>query len=78
MSEPSAKRTKTMEQVPKGKRVFDPGGARALLPSPARLYETTDGLRIRVFFGKERKSTSAMVAVGRARAILKCLKSDLI
>ena len=73
-SEPTAKRNKHTKEMLDGKKVIDLQAARALAPSPAYLYETTDGLRIRVFFGKERKSTSAMLSVGRARALLKCLK----
>ena len=57
-----------------GKRIIDLSIARALAPSVAYLYETVDLTKIRVFVGKERKSTHAKVNIGRPLAIMKCLK----
>ena len=68
------KKNKQADSVLSGKRVLDMKSARALAPPGAYLYETVDGTRIRVFYGRFRISTSAMVAVGKPLAVLHCLK----
>ena len=57
----------------RGKRVLDLTVARQLAPPPAYLYETTDGRKIRVFYGRRIISTSSLIAVGKALAIQHCL-----
>ena len=56
-----------------GKRVLDLTVARALAPSAAYLYETTDGRKVRVFYGRRRVSTSSLIAIGKDRAVFHCL-----
>ena len=75
-SEPPAKKKKSKQQqdVLDGKRVLDIAIARALAPAGAYVYETTDGRRVRVFYGKRRLSTSSMISIGKGLAILHCLR----
>ena len=55
---------KNTKAVLDGKRVLDLTVARGLAPPAAYLYETTDGRKIRVFYGRRRISTSAPIARG--------------
>ena len=72
--ERSGKRTKLMTDTLSGKRTLDLGVARSFLPPNTVMYETTDGKRVRVFFGQRRRSTSAMVSIGKARCLMHNLK----
>ena len=67
------KRDNHREDVLAGKRLLDLNIARALAPPGAYIYDTTDGLRVRVFYGKRRRSTSFMIQIGKALAIKHCL-----
>ena len=71
---PKKQKNKERDLVLAGKRVLDLQVARGMAPSGAYLYETTDGLRMRVFYGKRRRSTSSMISIGRALAVHHCLK----
>lgn len=73
---PPAKKQKNAQRdaVLAGRRVLDLSVARALVPPGAYIYETTDGRRVRVFYGKRRRSTSSMISIGKPRAILNCLR----
>ena len=71
---PNPKRTKLTESCLTGKRVLDLGIAQTLKPEYSYLYETTDGKRIRIFYGRNRRSTSSMISIGKGTAILKCIK----
>ena len=75
-SEPPGKKKKdkTLDDVLAGKRVLCLVIARALAPPGAYVYETTDGLRVRVFYGRRRRSSSAMLKIGRGLAIKLCLQ----
>ena len=68
------KKTKAMQDMLHGKRNLDMAVARGLSPPHAYMYETTDGRRVRVFYGRRRKSKSAMMSVGRSAAVLFCLR----
>ena len=70
----SHKRSKLVDSVFGGKRVLDLVTARAMIPPGAYLYETVDGTRIRIFYGRMRKSTSSRIAIGKAQAVLNCLR----
>ena len=59
------KKTKAMQDTLHG---------RGLSPPHAYMYETTDGRRVRVFYGRRRKSKSAMLSIGRSAAVLFCLR----
>ena len=64
---------KTVKAVLDGKRVLDLTVARQLAPPAAYLYETTDGRKIRVFYGSRRTSTSSLISIGKALALHHCL-----
>ena len=64
---------KTTKQILDGKRTLDLTTARLLAPPAAYVYETTDGRRIRVFYGKRRTWTSSMIHIGKDLAIHNCL-----
>ena len=68
------KRSKDRTDVLGGKRILCLGVARGLAPPGAYMYETTDGKRMRVFYGRRRRSTSSMIHIGRALFILHCLR----
>ena len=57
------KLSKDTRNVLSGSRILDLSAARILSPRKAYLYETTDGRRIRVFFGTKRVSTSATIRI---------------
>ena len=75
-SESQAKKKKPdkdTKAVLAGKRVLDLKVARMLAPPAAYVYETTDGRKIRVFYGRRRVSTSSLISIGKALAIHHCL-----
>ena len=73
-SKPKKKKLdKNTTAVLRGTRVLDLTVARQLAPPAAYIYETTDGRKIRVFYGRRRISTSSLIAVGKALAIQHCL-----
>ena len=45
-----------------------------MCPPGSYLYETTDGRRVRIFWGKKRESTSSMISIGGALAPLHCVR----
>ena len=67
------KHEKATKEVLSGKRTLDLTQARLLAPHKAYLYETTDGRRMRVFYGARRSSTSSLISIGRPLAIHHCL-----
>ena len=68
------KKNKERDQVLAGSRVLDLAVVRGIAPPGAYLYETTDGLRMCVFYGMRRRSTSSMISIGRSFSILHCLQ----
>ena len=68
------KKTKAMTDTLRGKRVLDLVVSRTLLPPQTYMYATTDGTRVRVFFGARRRSTSAMLSIGKPAALLHNLR----
>ena len=71
-----AKRKKNKERdlVLTGSRVLELAVARGIASPGAYLYETTDGLRMRVFYGRRRRSTSSMISIGKPLSIIHCLQ----
>ena len=68
------KKTKVVSDVLTGKRVLDLSIANNFLPPKSFFHETTDGLRLRIFYGRQRWSTSGLLKMGHGAAVLKCLK----
>ena len=68
------KKAPMMADVLHCKRLLELKVARMMSPSFCNPNETTDGKRVRVYFGPRRKSTCAMISIGKAAAILHCLK----
>lgn len=63
-----------MKNALAGKRSLDLSTTRLLGPPAANFYETVDGKIVRVFYGSQRKSTSALLAIGVGQALMKCVR----
>ena len=68
------RRSKEVSEILSGKRILNMTAARALCPPGSYLYETTDGRRCRIFYGNNRQSTSSMMSIGAALALLHCVR----
>ena len=68
------KKAKDVQDTIAGKRLLKMSVARQLCPPGSYLYQTTDGRKLRIFFGKRRESTSALISIGEGLALLHCVR----
>ena len=68
------KKAKDVQDTIAGKRLLKMSVARQLCPPGSYLYQTTDGRKLRIFFGKRRESTSALMSIGEGLALLHCVR----
>ena len=72
--ENTMKKTKAMPDTLNGKRVLDLALGKQLLPPKSFVFELTDGSRLRIFYGRERRSFSRLLATCKNQTVLELLK----